>query len=141
MIFLCDTKDNAAPIQWQSKRIRRVAKSTMAAECLALEDAVDYAFYLICVILEMLRLKTDDVEIRCFIDNKSLYDSIHCTTNVKEEKRLILDISLIKEMIQKNEITSVSFVESKEQLADCFTKQGASSTLLRDAIESGSLAN
>ena len=139
IIFLCDTKDNAAPIQWQSKRIRRVAKSTLAAECLALEDAVDTAYYLKCVLLEMLRLPPENIEIQCFIDNNSLYENIHSTTNVKEEKRLILDIALIKEMLQKKELTSVSFVESKDQLADCFTKQGASSVKLQGVISAGSL--
>ena len=73
-----------------------------------------------------------------FYDNKSLYDSLHSSTNVKEEKRLILDIALIKEMLQKNEINSVTLVR-KEQLADCLTKQGASSERLRDVIEAGCL--
>ena len=100
-------------------------KSTLAAECLALEDAVDTAYYLKSLLLEMLCIPPENVEIQCFIDNNSLFDIIHSTTNVKEEKRLILDISLIKEMLERKELTSVSFVKSKYQLADCFTKQGA----------------
>ena len=122
---MIDKQDNAAPIQWQSKRIRRVAKSTLAAECLALEDAVDAAFYLKCVLLEMLRSDQESIQIMCYIDNKSLYDNIHSSTNVKEEKRLVLDIALIKEMLQKEEINSITLVNTKEQLADCLTKQGA----------------
>ena len=141
IIFLCDKQDNAAPIQWQSKRIRRVAKSTLAAECLALEDAVDAAFYLKCVLLEMLRSDQESIQIMCYIDNKSLYDNIHSSTNVKEEKRLVLDIALIKEMLQKEEINSITLVDTKEQLADCLTKQGASSERLRHVIESASLRN
>ena len=139
IIFLCDSEDNGAPIQWQSKKIRRVAKSTLAAECLAMEDAVDAAFYLKCVLLEILQASVENIRVECFIDNKSLYDNLHSSTNVKEEKRLILDIALIKEMLQKNEINSVTLVESKEQLADCLTKQGASSEGLRDVIAAGCL--
>ena len=140
IIFLCDSEDNAAPIHWQSKRIRRVVRSTLAAECLALEDAVDAAFYLKSLLLEMLRVPTENVEIQCFIDNNSLHENLHSTTNVKEEKRLILDISLIKEMLERKEVTSVSFVKSKFQLADCLTKQGASSMRLCDVLREGSLA-
>ena len=35
MILLSDKNQQTAPIQWQSKRIKRVVKSTLAAECLA----------------------------------------------------------------------------------------------------------
>ena len=141
VIFLCDHLDNASLIQWQSKRIRRVAKSMLAAECLALEDAVDAGFYLKCVVTELLGLAPENIELRCYIDNKSLYDNLHSTTNVKEEKRLVLDIALLKEMMEKEKITSVDFVESKEQLADCLTKQGASTELLRGVLASGNLSN
>ena len=39
ILFLCDQEGHAAPIHWQSKKIRRVVKSTLAAECLALQEA------------------------------------------------------------------------------------------------------
>ena len=139
VIFLCDVEDNAALIQWQSKRIRRVAKSTLAAECLAMEDAVDAAFYVKCVLQEMLCVEPKNIELKCYIDNKSLYDNLHSSTNVKEEKRLVLDIALLKEMMEKEEITSVTLVDTKDQLADCLTKQGASSEKLRGVIQHGNL--
>ena len=140
IIFLCDTEDNSAPIQWQSRRIRRVCKSTLAAECLAMEDAVDAAFYLKCVLLDVLRIPVQKVRMECFIDNKSLYDNIHSSTNVKEEKRLVLDISLIKEMMERKEINSVTLVDTKQQLADCLTKQGASPERLRCVLEAGNVS-
>ena len=89
----------------------------------------------------MLCLSPENIEIKCFIDNKSLFDNLHSSTNVKEEKRLVLDIALLKEMMQKEEITSVELVESKDQLADCLTKQGASSERLRSVLECASLSN
>ena len=140
IIFLCDTEDNAAPIQWQSRRIRRVVKSTLAAECLAMEDAVDAAFSLKCVLVDMLREPVGNIRIECFIDNKCLYDNLHSSTNVKEEKRLVLDISLIKEMMARNEINSVTLVDTKEQLADSLTKQGASSDRLCNMLKAGNVA-
>ena len=87
IIFLCDSEDNGAPIQWQSKKIRRVAKSTLAAECLAMEDAVDAAFYLKCVLLEILQVSVENVRVECFIDNKSLYDNLHSTPLMLRKRR------------------------------------------------------
>ena len=74
----------------------------------------------------------------CYIDNKSLYEVLHSSTNVKEDKRLIQDISLIKEMMYKQEIHSVNLVESERNLADSLTKRGASFQLLEEVIRLGS---
>ena len=139
IILLCDSSGKAAPIQWQSRRIKRVVKSTLAAECLALEEAADYAYYVKSMVTEVLALPTD-IELNCYIDNKSLDDVITSSNNVKEDKRLIQDISLIKEMMFKEEINSVSLVESKKNLADVLTKRGASSQLLEEVLNTGSIA-
>ena len=40
IIFVSDKTGKISPITWQSKRIRPVVQSTMAAETLALVDAV-----------------------------------------------------------------------------------------------------
>ena len=78
---------------------------------------------------------------KCVIDNASLYDALFSSTNVKEDKRLILDISLLKEMYEKEEINSIELVESSKQLADALTKQGASPELLRRVVNSGSIGH
>ena len=57
IILWCDSDGRCAPIQWQSKKIKRVVKSTIAAECLALHDGVDNAFYTKAIIQELLKLK------------------------------------------------------------------------------------
>ena len=53
--------------------------------------------------------------------------------------RLIQDISLLKEMMEKEEIVSVTHVPSKNNLADALTKRGASCQLLEDVLSSGSM--
>ena len=35
----------SAPVEWQSKRLRRVSKSTLAAETIALVEAMEYSIY------------------------------------------------------------------------------------------------
>ena len=89
IVLLCDSAQQCAPIQCQSKKIRRVVKSTLAAECLALHDAVDNAFYIKNVVSDLLNI---NIEIHCFVDNNSLVDSVHSSTNVKEDKRLVIDV-------------------------------------------------
>ena len=42
-----------SPICWQSKRIRRVVRSTLAGETLALADGIDSAFYLATIYSEL----------------------------------------------------------------------------------------
>ena len=139
VILISDEGGNSAPIQWQSKKVCRVVKSTLAAECLAMEDAADSAFYIKNVLMELLSLGPERVLMKCVIDNASLYEALFSSTNVKEDKRLILDISLLKEMYEKEEINSIELVESSRQLADALTKQGASPELLRRVVNSGSV--
>ena len=74
IIFLCNPNNKVIPLQWQSKRIRRIACSTLAAECLTMLDAVDAAF-LIKSLLEVL-LSCKGVKIVSIIDKKSLFDTL-----------------------------------------------------------------
>ena len=62
-------------------------------------------------------------------DNKSLLDSVHSTKTLKE-KRLLVDICIIRDMLQKKEISSVNWCTSKAQLRDCLTKPTASPSRL-----------
>ena len=46
IIFLCGDQNMCVPLNWESKPIRRVVRSSLAAEALALADALDDAVYL-----------------------------------------------------------------------------------------------
>ena len=134
IVLLCDSDGRCAPIQWQSKKIKRVVKSTLAAECLALQDGVDNAFYIKTVIQELLKI---DMEIHCFVDNNSLVDNVHSSTNVKEDKRLVLDMCALKEMMEKKEVHSICWVSANGQISDVMTKCGASPLTLQRVLCSG----
>ena len=56
-------------------------------------------------------------------DNHSLFDALKSTKQVAE-KRLRLEISSIKELIQSKRIKKVIWSDTKAQLADCLTKKG-----------------
>ena len=134
IVLLCDSDNNCAPIQWQSKKIKRVVKSTLAAECLALHDGVDNAFYIKTILQELLNI---DLNIDCYVDCNSRVDNVHSSTNVKEDKRLILDMCALKEMLEKEEVNSIVWVSADGQISDSMTKRGASPKTLQDVLCSG----
>ena len=78
------------------------------------------------------------IPIHCVVDNKSLIECIYSTKTITE-KRLKIDICVIREMIERGEIKSVVWRESQLQLADCLTKTGASSNKLLMTLEGRNL--
>ena len=131
IIFMQDANLVRCPIYWESRKIRRVVKSTLAAETLALLDCAETAVYISHIMRE---LNTGcSLPVHCYIDNKSLLDVLDSKRNV-EDKRLRIDVAVIRDMLQKNEISSVQWVSTNDQLANCLTKRGASAEQLCAAI-------
>ena len=131
IIFLRDELGQRCPIYWQSRKLKRVVKSTLAAETLALVEGAEVSFYIASIIKEV--TKTKEVPIHCKVDNKSLVDALSSSKQV-DDKRLRIDIAVLDEMLEKKEINNVSWVDSSSQLADCLTKRGASTEKLRAAL-------
>lgn len=67
------------------------------------------------------------------MDNKSLVDALHSCKNV-DDRRLRIDIAVLRDMLERGEIGEVSWVDTSQQLADCLTKKGASTERLRAAV-------
>ena len=67
------------------------------------------------------------------VDNKSLVDAIYSSKNV-EDRRLRVDIAVIKDMVERDELQKVVWVSTKLQLADPLTKRGACSKQLCAAL-------
>ena len=121
---------------WGSKRIKRVVKSTLAAEALAFSEGCDTA-YLISQLTKEADLLGSDTTIHAYTDNKSLYDAVN-TTNLISDKRLRVEISSIREMESQHEIQT-SWINSSQQLADVLTKKGASPYNIMKTIQEGIL--
>ena len=85
-------------------------------------DALDTAYYISTVLQEMGLM----VPIIAFTDNASLHKSAHSLTSV-EEHRLRVETAMIREMLGRGEISSISWIANSKQLADCLTKRGTSS--------------
>ena len=130
IIFLVDQNDVRCPLLWQSRKVRRVVKSTLAAETLALLDSAEAAVNIAATIKEITK---SSIEIHCKVDNKSLVEAIYSSKNV-EDRRLKIDIAVIKDMLKNSELSGISWVASAMQLADCLTKRGASTDRLCAAV-------
>ena len=130
-IILLSDGTNVCPISWRSLKIKRVVRSTIAAETLALADACECAIFWQRVFNEA--LNTNSIQIYCYSDNKSLVESSK-TTNRIQDTRLQLEMSAVREMIEKKEIT-LSWIEGDKQLGNCLTKFGASSKELLEVLQ------
>ena len=140
IILIGDKSANVAPIYWASKRLKRVVKSTMAAEALALLEAIDSAIFIRQILSEMLLddYLSNSVPIECFVDNNDLNVALRSNRDVSE-KRLRVEIQNIRDNIA-NDNLSVNWVCTSRQLADIFTKVGVSPTHILDVITQGKLS-
>ena len=127
LIFIVGAEGTANLVSWQSRRLRRVARSTIAAETLALGDACESSMLIASQIAEIMGFKK--LPITLVTDNESLANATHSTTSV-EEKRLRIDISALRESLCSKEIDEIRWVPTQHQLADSLTKQGAKSDKL-----------
>ena len=113
-------------LAWQSRKLKRVVKSTLTAETLALQEVIEAAIMIKTMILEILNVDAHNqiLLIKCVTDSKSLHDAVYSKTLT--EKQLKIGLCAIVESLEKQEIHSVIWVCSEDQLADCLTKEGTS---------------
>ena len=88
------------PLAWQSLKLRRIVHSTLSAEALGLLDALDCAILLRDQFLEM---SFFSLSVHCYIDTKSLWDSINSLKNVTE-KCFQVDLSYLWEIVAKESV-------------------------------------
>ena len=121
------------PLNWQSKHIQRIVRSSLEAEALALSDTLDDAVYLMKLLSEVMFNNNCKIPIEIVMDNKSLYGSLFSKKNVIE-KCLQIDIAFIKENINNQIISQIHLVPSRNQLANVLTKRIELLNVLRSGI-------
>ena len=86
----------------QTNKLKRVFKSTLSAETLALEEALKFSFVIRSLLCELLNkeMTRNMFPIHCYTNNKSLVDTIS-STKALTEKKLKIDICIILEVIEK----------------------------------------
>ena len=135
--FIVDNNGKYSPIAWQSRKIRRVVKSTIAAECLAAVEAAEMTVFLATVLRDIFRVSTNIGTI-VFCDSKNLVNAVHSSTNL-EDKRLVIDVSILRDMLQRNELSEFKWISTEHQVANTLTKQGASDQLLVNVLNNTAL--
>ena len=78
MLFVVDTVENRNQLMWTSKRIKKLVKSTLAAETFSLVEAASI-IVLLAKFIEEILLQIDKLHITCFTDSKGLYNAVNAT--------------------------------------------------------------
>jgi len=134
IVFLKDKFDRSCPIAWRSTRVRRVARSTLAAESLSFADGMDSAVF-ISSLAEEFQMTKPGSPVIGVTDSRSLYDAANTSTQISD-RRLRVEISAIRDMKEKGEL-NIIWTNAENQLADVLTKKGASPHSLLQAINEG----
>ena len=133
IIFIADEYGNKCPVTWQSRRLRRVVKSTLAAETLALLDAAEAGVYIANLFAEIMNTPVSSLLVKCYVDNKSLVEALYSTKAI-EDKQLRINMAVLRDMLAKADVYSVSWIQSSRQLANVLTKRGACPSSLLASI-------
>ena len=140
VIFLNSGK-TFAPLAWCSKKLERVAKTIIYAEGIALGKCLDEAINLRETMLEILNItNTEDTE--CVLpiigvtDSKSLWDNIK-SSSLAADLKLRREVAAIKEQLVLKEVHGIAWTRTSFQLADCLTKNLASSESLLHVLRAG----
>ena len=139
IIFLQGENGNSCPIYWESKKIKRVVRSTLAAETLASSESIETSYYVKSLLRDILN-KTEnekDFHIVAHVDNKSLYENVYSTKKV-EEKRLRIDLGMITQHIDQGHLT-MKWVDTAHQISDSLTKTGADTNVIRNLVSVGKI--
>jgi hypothetical protein len=129
-----------APLSWASQRIKRVVRSTLAAEAVSLNNACDDSVYLGRIIMSLCATAPmKSIPIVAYCDNQSTIDSINSTTPVSD-KKLRLEIAALREYQETKEI-DIRKVDGKQNISDVLTKRGASSKSLLSVLTRGCFNN
>ena len=128
----------SSPVTWQSKKIRRVVRSTLASEALALADGVDCVLSIAMLLNELLfdDYNSNKIPIKCYVDNNDLYRAIYSEKHVTE-RRLRIEINSFKQLIENKDIASINWIETDKQIANVLTKNGASGQNILDCFSKG----
>lgn len=139
IILIVGRNKRSAPIAWSSSKIKRVVRSTLAAETLSLSEALDHAIYLKQIIMELTAVNEDCIPIEAYVDSQSVEDALYSTKSV-DDKRLRIDIGSIKQMLTTEEVAKIQWIPGDKMIANSLTKRGAPTYDLLRTIQEGHLA-
>lgn len=134
----CDPGGRLHAIEWYSRRQRRIARSTFAAELHSLVDGVEVAKVVLQAMLEITSAvpllpaaitrildspQEREVNIQVCTDCKSLFDTL-AVEDVKapNENALVMLLLSVKESLQTGLISKMYWIDTRDMLADALNK-------------------
>ena len=136
IVWLMDCHGKCSPLSWHADKIKRVVRSTIAAEALSLQEGLESAFYYRKMLEDILGVSTKTIPIIAYVDNKSVIEAIY-STKLVDDKWLRVDIAAISQSLAKDEVSEIKWCPGKAHLADCMTKHGASGHSLLNVLAEG----
>ena len=135
-IMIFGEMEDFSPSSWQSKRVQRVVRSTLAGEALAFADRVDSGMFLATLFAELTNRKEKPLlPISCVMDNHSR--SAVKSTKFVADKGLRIENSNIKVLFNADRLNAYNGLQQIHQIADSLTKKGVSSFGILKAISDG----
>ena len=138
IVLLVGDANRCCPLSWHAGKIKRVVRSTIAAEALSLQEGLEDGYYLRTLLEELLDLPEKSIPLVAYIDNQSVVEAVH-STKLVDDKRLRLDLGAIKESFQTGEVSAIRWCPGAAQIADCMTKRGAAGHHLLSILQTGQL--
>ena len=130
-----------ALVDWGSTKIRRVVKSTLAAEACGCSTGYDRAVYIRAILSELLGSTGKTWQDRALtipqitvVDARSLRDHLHKTGGQPTEKRVGLDLCDVREWLERGD--KLGWVPTTHMLVDPFTKHFVETALLDEYLRS-----
>ena len=128
--------DKVCLLSWKSKKLIRKVVSSLAGEALAINDTVGEVVYSKAVLRQVFAAEIDEVQVSITTDSNNLFKAIYSISLV-EDGCFVPNIAVVKESIEQGVIAEIGRVDSKEMIANCLTKAGASSSLLMEVLRTG----
>ena len=134
-------------VDWQSKKLRRVVRSSVAAETLSGQNGLDAIEAYQAVMLETIwgvtpkefRELTPEYPAGLVLDSKGFFDAVTrscCSQAISQERRLQIDYAIAKETTERQNIL-LFWVNNLRLSADCLTKLRGDTKPLFEILEQG----
>ena len=120
-------------LSWQSKQIKRVVRSSLAAETCSMSTCQEHLDWMRTMWEQMTRGEFVLENYEQFLmarpsilvtDCKSLYDAIHKEGAAPADKRLAIELAIVKAKAVTGE-TDLRWIDARYQIADCLTKHAS----------------
>ena len=122
-------------VSWRSKKLKRVALSTTAAEAMAANETVNEMVYIKAVLIEVFGSQLEKLPMQLMRDSKNLWKAVK-TTALLEDPRMRLNLAVLKESLTMD-LSDFKLVNGKGNISDCLTKKGASAKKLLNILKKG----